>query len=143
MAFPQKVGKLETNLRLRLRSHAAIPLRPRPRPEPEHLLAPHGRRGQWERQPARSCATRSAPDIPLAGFSAALASHIFILTSHGLGPFPPLPSVSLLCKKKSLLENDVFCGRKMLKCSEEEFYELCFNTCCATSLRDFIIYDFI
>jgi len=38
----------------------------------------------------------SAPDIPLARVCAALASHIFILTSHGLGPFPLLPSVSLL-----------------------------------------------
>lgn len=50
----------------------------------------------WERQQARSRASRSAPDIPLAAFSAALASRIFVLTSHGLRPFPPLPSVSLL-----------------------------------------------
>lgn len=137
------MGERETNLRLRLCSHTAVPPRPRPRPEPEQSLAPCRRHGRWKRQPACSCTTRSAPDIPLAVFSAALASHIFILTSHGLGPFPPLPSMSLLCKKKLLLENDAFCGRKMLKCSEEEFYELCFNTCCATSLRDFIIYDFI
>lgn len=46
-------------------------------------------------------------------------------------------------KNQSLLENDVFCGRKRLKCSKKEFYELCLNTCCATSLWDFIIYDFI
>lgn len=62
--------------------------------------APRRRCGGWERQPACSCTTHSAPDIPLAGFSAALASHIFILTSHGLGPFPPLPSRSWLIKKK-------------------------------------------
>lgn len=43
---------------------------------------------------------RSAPDIPLAEVFAALASHIFILTSHGLGPFPLLPSVSLLYKNR-------------------------------------------
>lgn len=111
---------------------------------PAWVQASHRLCGWWERQPACSCTTRSAPDIPLAGFSAVLASHIFILTSHGLGPFPPLPSRSLLIKKKkSLLENDVFCGRKRLKCSKKEFYELCFSTCCATSLWDFIIDDFI
>lgn len=120
-------------------SCAALP------PSPGHSQSPSTSQacGWWERQPACSCTTHSAPDIPLAGFSAALASHIFILTSHGLGPFPPLPSRSLLIKKKLLLESDVFCGRKRLKCIRKEFYELCFNTCCATSLWDFIIYDFI
>lgn len=84
------MGELEPHLGLNLCSSPSHPAQ-----------APRRRCGWWERQPACSCTTRSAPDIPLAGFSVALASHIFILTSHGLGPFPPLPSRSLLIQKKT------------------------------------------
>jgi len=143
-ASPQKVAKLETNRRLRLHGHAAVP--PRPWPEPEPSLAPRTWRAPWmvgaaaSPLPRHSLCTRHSsgwifccigfphiyPDITWAGALPASAQHEFAVQ-----------------KKKLLLENDVFCGRKTLKCSEEEFYEFCFNTHCATPLLDFIIYDFI
>lgn len=81
--------------------------------------APRRHCGRWERQPACSCTIRSAPDIPLAGFSAALASHIFILTSHGLGPFPPLPSRSLLIKKKITFRKRCLLWKKKAQMQQE------------------------